>query len=134
MQQDAPAKSVGIDGYCADDAFALLMSMNSVSIMVVSIAVMIALSITAICVAYLNGLRRCLPVDDSTMDWDMSVLAPLRDPGFLLRATACVSRHCATDRRSSILRPSTVCWAVGAGGCVHVLAARLRLGTAKTQC
>ena len=51
MQQDAPAKSVGIDGYCADDAFALLMSMNSVSIMVVSIAAMIVLSVAAVCVA-----------------------------------------------------------------------------------
>lgn len=70
MQQDAPAKSVGIDGYCADDAFALLMSMNSVSIMVVSIAAMIVLSVAAVCVAYPNALRRCLPVADSTVDSD----------------------------------------------------------------
>lgn len=38
LQQDAPTNSNGVDRYCADDAFALLMSMNSVSIMVVSIA------------------------------------------------------------------------------------------------
>jgi hypothetical protein len=36
MQQDTPTNSNGVGGYCADDAFALLMSMNSLSIMVVS--------------------------------------------------------------------------------------------------
>ena len=37
LQQGATEK-VGVDGYCADDAFALLMSMNSVAVMVVSAA------------------------------------------------------------------------------------------------
>ena len=67
MQQDAPTNSNGVDRYCADVAFALLMSMNSVSIMVVSIAHAHACRLLT-CFVLLDAPS--LPVDDATVHLD----------------------------------------------------------------